>query len=189
MSLSQHFQVLADLLASLEASDSQGLRVNLDEAAKKAVETILTVRSSGGKIISLGNGGSAAIASHLQTDLCHSIKVRALAFQEPPLLTALANDLGYPAVFERPIKLWAEPGDLLIAISSSGKSANILAAAVAAKEKGCRVLTLSGFDPDNPLRRLGDLNFWVPSFDYGLVETAHQALAHYLTDRAKSLIL
>ena len=132
----------------------------------------------------IGNGGSAAIASHMQNDLCKAVGVRAMVFNEPSLLTALSNDHGYGCVFERPTELWADNGDLLLAISSSGQSENILRAVRASVAQGCQVITFSGFGADNPLRRMGHLNFYVPSQVYGYVELVHSTLAHFLTDCA-----
>lgn len=87
-------------------------------------------------------------------------------------------------VFERQVEWWAAPGDVLIAISSSGKSENILRAVAAAHARGCKTITMSGFGADNPLRKSGYLNFYVASPYYGYVELAHAALASYLTDCA-----
>jgi len=136
------------------------------------------------KVMLIGNGGSAAIVSHMHNDLCMSVGVRAVVFHELPLLTALTNDHGYECVFARPLELWADPGDVLFAFSSGGRSTNILGAVRAALARDCQVITLSGFKPDNPLRGMGLLNFYVPSQSYGYVETAHSALAHFLTDSA-----
>ena len=102
---------------------------------------------------------------------------------------SLANDHGYGCVFERPIQLWVDAGDVLVAISSSGRSENILRAIEAAQARQCRVVTLSGFRPDNPLRRTGELNFYVASETYGFVEVAHAALTHFLADSAMMMRL
>jgi D-sedoheptulose 7-phosphate isomerase len=182
-----YFRTLSELMLTMEVTDGRAATLSLDQGAERAIQAILEVRSASSKVMLTGNGGSSAIVSHVQNDLCKAVGVRALVFTEQPLLTALANDHGYGCVFQRPLELWAEPGDLLLAVSSSGKSENILRAARAALEKGCRVITLSGFSPDNPLRQMGDLNFYVPSDVYGYVETAHAALAHFITDRAKSI--
>ena len=136
------------------------------------------------KVLLVGNGGSAATVSHVQNDLCKAVGVRAMVFTEPALLTALANDHGYASGFERLVELWADPGDILLAISSSGQSENILRAVEASVRRGCDVITFSGFRGDNALRRAGDLNFYVPDQTYGHVEVAHNALVHFLTDRA-----
>jgi len=179
-----YFKNLNDLLLRAQVTDGHGAVLSLDEGASKAVEIILSVESGSGKVMVIGNGGSAAIASHMKSDLCRSVGVRAVTFSEAPLLTALANDYGYGCVFERSVKLWAGTGDLLVAISSSGQSENILRAVEAAAAQGCQIITLSGFRADNPLRRLGGLNFYIPSQDYGYVELAHSALTHFLTDCA-----
>jgi len=135
-----------------------------------------------GKVIYIGNGGSASIASHMAADLWKNGGVKALCFTDPALLTCLANDLGYENVYSAPAEAFAEKGDVLVAISSSGSSANILKAGKAARKKGCVLVTLSGFAPDNPLRSMGDVNFYVPSRVYGVVETAHSALCHCVVD-------
>ena len=181
----ERFKRLTELLLQIQVTTGEDRTLSLDEGADLAVGLIGAVREKGGKVISLGNGGSAAIASHLHNDLSASAGIKALAFTDAPLLTALANDYGYASVFTRPLELWAERGDLVVAVSSSGRSENILAAVRLAKKKGLEAVTLTGFDPDNPLRGLGGVNFWADSHDYGLVETAHQALAHYLSDRLK----
>lgn len=161
----------------------------LSDGFQKAISMILPNGQSEEKrkLMVIGNGGSAAIASHMQNDLCKAVGLRAIVFNESPLLTAYSNDHGYEVAFERLVELWAEPEDLLIAISSSGKSENILRAVRMALSKGCLVITFSGFQPDNPLRKMGDINFYVPAQTYGFVEIAHMALGHYLTDCAMAV--
>lgn len=179
-----YFHKLSELLQSVQVTDLRGIDLSLDEGANMAAGMILSAGSASGKVMAIGNGGSAAIASHIQNDLCKAAGVRAIVFNEPPLLTALSNDHGYGCVFERPVELWSEPGDLLIAISSSGQSENILRGVNASAARGCKIITLSGFKADNPLRSMGHLNFYVPSNVYGYVELVHSALAHFLTDCA-----
>ena len=98
------------------------------------------------------------------------------------MLTCLANDLGYDKVFAKQIELYAQSGDLVIAISSSGRSANILNAVKAARAAKCEVISLSGFMPDNPLRGLGDINFYIDSDLYGFVEIGHLTICHAILD-------
>jgi D-sedoheptulose 7-phosphate isomerase len=105
-----------------------------------------------------------------------------MAFNDPSALTCLGNDLGYENVFAKQIEFHARAGDLLIAISSSGRSPNILAAVTAARARNCRVVTYSGFTEDNDLRRTGDVNFFVRSREYGFVEVSHLALCHAVLD-------
>ena len=182
-----YLQTLSELTLATEVTDREGATLSLDEGAERATQMILSTGASSGKVMLVGNGGSAAIVSHMQNDICKAVGVRGLVFTEQPLLTALTNDHGYETVFERLVRLWAAPGDLMLSISSSGKSENILRAAGAALELDCRLVTLTGFDPRNPLRQMGDLNFYVGSDVYGYVETAHAALAHFVTDRARSI--
>ncbi len=164
-------------------SGADGRPLSLPDLLEAAATRLLEARAAGRKVLVVGNGGSAAIASHLQTDLCHSLKIRGLVFNEPPLLTALANDNGYENAFQRLVDLWGEPGDALVAISSSGRSPNILNACAAARSRGLWILTLSGFGADNPLRGRGDANIYVANASYGPVESAHAVLVHELTDR------
>ena len=184
---SSYLQELAELARGAKATDRVGATLSLDEGAERAVQLLLATAGSG-KVMAIGNGGSAAIASHLQNDICKAVGLRGLVFNEQPLLTALANDDGYEAVFETPVRLWAETGDVLVAISSSGRSPNILRAAQVGAEQGCEVITLSGFDEDDPLRTLGAVNFYVASGVYGLVENVHGAVTHFMTDRALQII-
>lgn len=179
-----YFHKLYGLMQSLQVTDRQGAILSLDEGVKKAVDCILSVKSASGKVMLIGNGGSASIASHMQNDLCKAAGLRAMVFNESSLLTALSNDHGYECVFERPVELWGDTNDLLLAISSSGQSENILRAVRTSEARRCQIITLSGFDVGNPLRRMGDLNFYVPSQVYGYVELVHAALAHFLTDCA-----
>ena len=182
--VTSYFRGLSELLLNMQVTDADGLPLSLDEQATSVVGMILAAKAADKKVMLIGNGGSAAIVSHMHNDLCMSVGVRAVVFHELPLLTALTNDHGYECVFARPLELWSEPGDLLLAFSSGGRSANILGAVRAALARDCQVITLSGFERDNPLRGMGLLNFYVPSQSYGCVETAHSALAHFLTDSA-----
>lgn len=178
--------VLNDLMHTSQVT-YDGQELSLDEGAKAAVSSILKAKEDGANIILVGNGGSAAIVSHMQNDLCAAVGVRAMTFCDAPLLTAMSNDFGYETAYEKPMSLWASPGDLLVAISSSGQSENILKCAQLAAKNDMTVMTFTGFKDDNPLRRSGDLNFYVPSTDYGYVETIHSVMTHYITDAAKSL--
>ena len=185
---SAYLGALSRLMLDTMVTDREGGSLPLDEGTERAVELLLSVKEASRKVMLVGNGGSLAIVSHMQNDLCKAVGARAVVFSELPLLTALTNDDGYDVVYERPVKLWAESGDLMLSISSSGRSENILRAVRASLDRECKVITLSGFRPENPLREMGDLNFYVRSDVYGLVETAHAALTHFMTDRAASIV-
>jgi D-sedoheptulose 7-phosphate isomerase len=182
---SAYLDELTRLLSAMEIKNRAGDKLSLDEGGKAALNLIRETKEKKAKAVVVGNGGSAAIASHMQNDLCKAVKMRALVFTEQSLLTALANDDGYQTAYETLMNLWADAEDLLIAISSSGQSENILRCAQAARKAGGRIVTLSGFAADNPLRSLGDVNFYIPSHSYGHVELAHAALSQFLTDALK----
>ena len=179
-----YLQTLSDLLLNVEVTDARGTLIGLDGGVEQAVELLMAARAFKRKVMLVGNGGSAAIVSHVHNDLSKTLGIRALVFNETPLLTALANDSSYAHVFERPVESWAEAGDVLVAVSSSGASESILRAAKAASDRECELITLSGFRADNALRAKGHVNFYVASGVYGLVETAHAALLHCITDGA-----
>jgi len=139
----------------------------------QAVEMIKTTSQNGGKIIIVGNGGSAAAAGHVSVDLTKNANIRAVNFNEADLLTCFSNDYGYERWVEKAIEFYADLGDLVILISSSGTSKNILNGGRRAKNMDLKVITFSGFSPDNPLRQLGDINFWVNSKAYNIIEMTH----------------
>ncbi len=181
-SATAYLRKLCELARNVQVNREDGRPVPFEAAVRQTVEVLEAVRAGGRKVLLVGNGGSAAIASHLQTDLCNAAGVRALVFNDAPLVTALANDYGAASVFERPARLWVDRDDVLVAISSSGRSPNILGAVQACVEAGAQVITLSGFAPDNPLRRTGHLNFYVSSQMYGYVELVHGILGHLFSD-------
>ena len=177
-----YFKTLASLIRDAEVSDEQGKAIALEEAFGRVGQAAHACHDAGNKIIFVGNGGSAGIASHLAIDFSKNGGLRAQAFNDPCALTCLGNDLGYENVFAKQIDFHGRSGDLLIAISSSGNSPNIVAAVAAARERGIKVVTFSGFGEDNRLRRIGDVNFYVKSREYGFVEVAHLSLCHAILD-------
>ncbi len=166
-------------------SDTQGAPLSLADGIGWAVDAARGSHASGNKVMFIGNGGSAGICSHAAIDFTKNGDIRAMAFNDAAALTCLGNDLGFEAVFARQIEMHGRAGDLLVAISSSGASANILYGVAAARDGGCRILTMSGFAADNPLRASGDMNFHVPSGEYGFVEITHLALCHAILDLAQ----
>ena len=172
------------LYQTMDKIEMNGIRLNdgIEQVLNVIAHKILLCGKQGNKVIIIGNGGSAAIAAHTANDLINMGHVSALSLSNPAELTCMANDYGYENAYMRLIDVHAKKGDILIGISSSGKSKNILKAVDCAKEIGCYIWTLSGFDQDNPLRELGDLNLYVPSHQYGQVELCHQIILHMLTD-------
>jgi D-sedoheptulose 7-phosphate isomerase len=154
---------------------------------KELADLARSVSERGNKVIIAGNGGSAAIASHIAVDLTKNAGVRAVNFNEAGLITCFANDYGHEKWVEKAIEFYADRNDLVILISSSGISPNIVNAAIKAKEMGLPVVTFSGFDRNNSLNKLGTINFWVNSRNYNIVEMTHHiwlvAIIDYMTDK------
>ena len=138
-------------------------------------DLVLKTRESGNKMMFAGNGASTTIASHGALDFMGQLNLPCISFNDPNCITAFSNDFGYEGVFARYTHFFAEEGDVLVLVSSSGKSPNVLEAAKVAKEKGCKIVTFSGFGEDNDLRQLGDINFWVDSKSYNIVESIHNS--------------
>ena len=139
----------------------------------EVAEIISNKNLDGKKIIIAGSGGTASIASHISVDLIKSAKIRCLNFNEPNLITCFSNDFGYENWIKEALNIYASANDIIILISSSGKSMNMINAAKKSKEIGMKLITFTGFNIDNPLRKYGDLNFWVDSKNYNFVEMTH----------------
>jgi D-sedoheptulose 7-phosphate isomerase len=177
-----YFERLHQIMLNVLVITKEGMKFNIEDGVDKAITMIEAVKTASAKVMIIGNGGSAAIASHQAIDLWNAAGIAAVTFNDAAQLTCLSNDFGYENVFSKAVQMFAQPADVLIAISSSGKSANILNAVSAAAHKGCRTITLAGFSKEAPLLSMGDLNFYVDAEEYGPVEVAHSALIHYLTD-------
>jgi len=177
MDLSQYFaQYFETIGQKLKSIDSE----QLEQAAAMVRQT----HQSSKKIIVVGNGGSAAMASHVTVDFTKAAGIRAINFNEADLITCFANDYGYEHWVAKALEAYADPGDLVILISSSGKSPNMLNGARQAKAMDLSLVTVSGFSADNPIRKFGDLNLWVDSTAYNIVEMTHHvwlvAIVDYL---------
>ena len=166
----------------IEATDGSGRQLGFPEAIGLSVETLSRLQSGNKRIYIVGNGGSAAIASHAAIDFWKNGGIPAHTFNDSSLLTCISNDIGFEEVFAAPLGMFASEGDLVICISSSGNSPDIVKACHTANLKKCSVITLSGFSPDNTIRPLGNINFFVPSFSYGFVEIIHQFILHAVLD-------
>jgi D-sedoheptulose 7-phosphate isomerase len=180
--LAAYSRTLDDLIRSSVVTDAAGQPVPLEAAATRVGRQLREVNGAGKRIYIIGNGGSAGIASHLAVDFSKNGGMRTSALNDSSALTCLGNDFGYEFVFSKQLEWYAQPGDALIAISSSGRSKNVLNGVAVGREKNCDIFTFSGFDKNNPLRRKGDVNFFVASDLYGFVEVAHLALLHGILD-------
>lgn len=173
-----------------EELSNQINKISWEEIAK-AARYLHSVYEYGGRVYLIGNGGSSAIASHFANDLNKTIlghkgqkqvkRFQAMSLSDNvPVLTAWANDTGYEKIFSEQLKNFAQPKDVLIAISSSGNSPNIIEAVKTAKNLSLSVIGFVGFD-GGKLLELSDAKIFVPSFDYGIVESSHDAICHLIT--------
>lgn len=150
------------------------LEIDVEDQLVESKKIILTAKQKNKKIIIVGNGGSSAIASHAIVDFTKQARVRTVNFNDPALITCFANDYGYHQWLKKAIGFYAEDGDVLIAISSSGNSENIIQAIKEAHMQGLKVITFTGFNNNNQAKQLGDVNFWLNSCAYNIVENMHQ---------------
>ena len=178
----RYFAIAGNLPLETEVTDIAGERIELGSGFRIVFDAVTAAHEAGNTLRFVGNGGSAGIASHMAVDFAKRGGIRASALNDPAMLTCLGNDLGYDQVFAQQLELHTRAGDVLVPISSSGQSSNILNACQVSRDAAAKLFTLSGFAPDNPLRQLGDLNFYVASSEYGFVELTHMALLSAMID-------
>ena len=151
---------------------------------EKIADLIKAINSKGNKILIFGNGGSAAISSHFSVDLTKNAGVRCVNCNEADLITCFSNDYGYERWVEKAVDFYGDEGDLLIVISSSGSSKNMLNGVKAARNGNFNaVVTFTGFAEENPLRQLGNINLWVDSKAYNFIENIHQVWLLAIVDQ------
>ena len=177
-----YFAALGRMAGQTLASDVKGEAMSTSDYVDASIARIRAAGASGNKLMIVGNGGSASIASHMTVDFSKNAGIPTIAFNDAIMMSALGNDLGADQIFAKPIAMYGKPDDVVLAISSSGNSDNIVEAVWSARNVGCHVITMSGFRPDNRLRKLGDLNLYVPSHEYGFVELTHLAFCHAIVD-------
>ena len=156
------------------------------DALERAAAILAEAYLRGARVFSCGNGGSASIANHMQCD--HVKGIRTTTDLSPhvfslssnvELLTAIANDTGYENTFVYQLQSQSEPGDVLVAVSSSGRSANIVSALTWARDQGLRTIAVTGFD-GGAARAAAEISVHVDSTNYGIVEDLHQTIMHAL---------
>ena len=170
-------------MRAMQASDRSGRSMSPEQAIHTLCDCSHGIFETGRKQYICGNGASAAFASHMALDWTKNGGVPTVSFNDSALLTAMGNDLGYEKAFSAPLSWYAKSGDLLITVSSSGASPNILETIHTARSKGMGVVTISSLQPDNPSRSLGDINVFIPAETYGVAESSHQILLHVWLDR------
>tara|TARA_B100001093_G_scaffold512331_1_gene581991 strand:+ start:2339 stop:2929 length:591 start_codon:yes stop_codon:yes gene_type:complete len=147
---------------------------NILQKLKKIKDIFIKTSKNGGKIMIFGNGGSAAIASHVTVDLTKNARIRSVNFNESDLITCFSNDYGYDRWVEKAIDFYADKKDILVLISSSGKSKNMINACKAAKRRKIKVISLTGQSKNNPLLKISDVSLWINSKAYNYIENTHQ---------------
>jgi len=160
---SQYIEVIKDKFLSIDEKILSDIKKQL-----------LIVKNNNSKVIIVGNGGSAAIANHVSIDLMKTANIRSLTFSDPSLITCFANDYGYENWVAKAIEHHHHQNDLIILISSSGKSMNLVNAASKSKDLGLNLITLTGFIKNNSLSKMGDINLWIDSNSYNVIENVHQ---------------
>ena len=179
---SNYFSDIKEGLSNLIATDSAGNVLDADAALEKWVDICEEKRKKRGVFFFCGNGASATMAEHMSHDCFQNADFLTQTCSETSHLTAISNDISYEDVFSYRISKMLKESDMLVTISSSGNSPNVIKAIKTAKELGAFVVTVSGKKADNKSRQLGDLNFYVPLETYGMVESAHAVLLHCWLD-------
>jgi len=146
---------------------------NIDLQLEEFKKLALKAKESDNKLMFAGNGASASISAHGAVDFTKQGGVRAVTFNEANIITCFANDFGYDHWVSEAVKFYGKKNDVLVLISVSGESPSVVNAAKFAKEKDMQVVTFSGRHSTNTLRSLGDINFWVDSHAYNIVECIH----------------
>lgn len=175
---------LNEMIVSMESTECSvgSKQISFDEAVDIWVEKTKEIKDKDKTLFFIGNGASAAMSAHMSADANKNGKLKSLCFNESSILTAISNDISYDEIFAFNIDKFAQKGDVLVTISSSGNSPNVIRAIEVAKEKGVYVITLSGLKESNNSRKMGDLNVYVPAKTYGIVEVLHQAILHFWLD-------
>lgn len=169
-------------LNGMIVTDPKQICIDNDAAFSQWHDTTVYIRKTEKVVYLMGNGASASMASHFAADLAKNAFLHTQVFTDIALITAIANDFSYSDVFLEPLRKRVKTGDMIVAISSSGNSPNVVKACKYGAEKGANVITLSAMGPDNQLRRIGKLNFWIPATTYGMAETSHAAILHHWMD-------
>lgn len=180
---SEYETAVSTSLGNSVFTKSQNEKLECELGLHRWVELARALAGSNNTLFFIGNGASATMSSHMALDFTKNGGINAFAFNDSAFLTAISNDISYDSVFSLCIEKFGKSGDLLIAISSSGNSQNIVNGVESASAKGMKTVTLSGMKPTNPLRQMGDLNVYVPAETYGIVECCHQILLHCWLDR------
>ncbi len=153
-----------------------------DEGIQLLINAFTQHKEGTSQLFFIGNGGSSAIASHMTADFMKNGGMNTYSLYDNAVTTCMGNDYGYEHIFSRPLDFLAREGDLLVAISSSGNSKNIVNAIEVAAQKKISIITFTGFGADNQAKQMGDINVYVPCCKYGIVESVHNLILQQVVD-------
>ena len=153
-----------------------------DACIELLLDIFLKHKSAQSSLFFIGNGGSSAIASHMTADFMKNGGMRTYSLYDNAVITCMGNDYGYEYAFSKPMEFLVREDDLVVAISSSGNSLNIINAIKTAKRKGAEVITLTGFCTDNKVKQMGDFNIYIPCEKYGIIESIHNLMLQQIVD-------
>lgn len=177
-----YFSELSKGISGLTVTDSAGGILRKEDALALCANKMNEVKKKGGRAFFCGNGASATMAEHMSHDWFQNAEIDTYSCSETSHITAISNDISYEDVFCYRVKRILGKEDMIVTISSSGNSPNVIKALEAAKANGAFCVTFSGMKETNKSRTLGDVNFYVPLNTYGLVESSHAVLIHMMLD-------
>lgn len=178
-------QYIIELLRTLEQTRvyiKRNKELSYEYGMQILVECFTRHKKTDTQIFFIGNGGSSAIASHMTVDFMKNGGMKTYSLYDNAVTTCMGNDYGYESVFSRPLEFLGKEDDLLVAVSSSGNSPNIVNAINTANAKNMETITFTGFKKDNKSRQLGTINVYVPSERYGIVESIHNLMLQQVVD-------
>lgn len=178
-------QYINELIQTLEQTKvyiRNDIEMNYDTGMQTLVTCFTRHKEAGTQIFFIGNGGSSAIASHMTADFMKNGGMKTYSLYDNAVTTCMGNDYGYEYVFSRPLEFLGKERDLLVAVSSSGNSQNIVNAIDTANVKNMEIITFTGFKRDNKAKQSGTINVYVPSEKYGIVESIHNLMLQQVVD-------
>lgn len=155
---------------------------NYDAGIDLLINEFIKHKRKNNQLFFMGNGGSSAIANHMTADFMKNGGMNTYSLYNDAVTTCMGNDYGYEYIFSKPMEFLVKENDLVVAISSSGNSKNIINAINVAREKKAIVITFTGFNEDNCAKQLGDINVYVPCEKYGIVESIHNLILQQVVD-------
>lgn len=177
-----YFSEVYEGLQHIHVTTNDLKEISFEEGIDLWTEQARKTQNQGGMQFFCGNGASATMAEHMSHDWFQNAKINTYTCSETAHITAISNDVSYDDVFAYRIARVMSEKDILVTISSSGNSRNVIRAIEEARKKGSFIITISGKSKENQSCQIGDLNFYVPLDTYGLVESSHAVLLHSALD-------